>query len=157
MLHKGDACKADVGLEVNLGDVIGLSNMAIDRLVVRSGTEDVNAGCLSTLWSAVFDMTISSTSMFSVENTQAGFYADACGLEFSDGVSGGVNTYEPWMRGAVSISGLLFPDLAEITFANMFDEVLAVGYESVTGWLDGELVLEEAHGCYGGGTFVLIS
>jgi len=128
-------CEAAIGFNFDLGEIIGLSAMSIDRLQVVTGTEQVDAGCLETIWSAVFDMTILSTDMFSVQNLLGGFEASACGLTYKDDVTGGVNTYQPFMRGAVEISGDLLGSLATITIADI-PNALEVGYESVEAFLD---------------------
>lgn len=131
-------CSATGAFDLELGEVIGLSKMSIDQLLIQPGTEEVDANCIETFFNAVFDMTISSTSMFSVRGLEGGLTAGACGINLRDSVTGGVNTLRPTMRGHVSISGLLENTLATIIFADTA-EILEVGYDRVEGYLDGKL------------------
>ena len=128
-------CKASADLSYDFGQIAGLASMAIDSLQVVLGTEKVEFGCLETLWNAAFDMTIASTTNFTVDDVGAGIYANGCGLNFNRNFSGGVNTFRPIMRGAVNISGALMGTMATIDFADIA-KALQVGYESIEVYVD---------------------
>jgi hypothetical protein len=88
-----------------MGSINGLSSFVIDNLQVILGTERIDAGLCSTVWNAVFNMTVLTTDILSVEDLGAGFSASACGLSLDPTVGGGIRTYQPLLSGLVDMSG----------------------------------------------------
>jgi hypothetical protein len=129
-------CKAALDLNIDLGSVLGLSKLSINSLQVVLGTESVEAGCVETLWNAVFDMSVGSSDLFTMDGLAAGFDASACGISVDEKLSGGVNTYQPLLQGQVSISGALTGTKARIDFSKV-DGTLEVGYQKVEAFLNG--------------------
>jgi hypothetical protein len=128
-------CESGARFWYNFGGITGLSSLFIDRLQVRSGTEEIGVGLVRTDWRATFDMAIQSLNVLSLDDLGAGFNATLCGVGLSQGVDGGVRTNQPSLGGMVDLAGSICGTALDINFAQIL-ESLQVNYTSVEGYLD---------------------
>ena len=123
-------CNPKADMRYNFDAIHGLGSFAIDKLQVILGTEQVQFGCLETLWNAAFDITIASTTNLTVDDVGAGITVSGCLLNYTRGFRGAVSTRKPTMRSRVNLSGALAGRTAIIDFADIA-RAFQIDYESV--------------------------
>jgi len=138
----GGSCSADAGVNFNFGTMTGASSLSIDNIRVIAGTEQVDAhwklseGCFKTLWSAFFEIDISSDAELKISDLGAGVSARACSYEIAEDITGGIRTFQPKLHGRVNISGILFGTQATLGNVKFVDRAFKVGYSSVEAYLN---------------------
>lgn len=123
-------CNPRADMRYNFDAIHGLGSLAIDSLQVVLGTEQVQFGCLETLWNAAFDITIASTANLTVDDVGAGITVSGCLMNYTRGFRGGVSTRKPTLRSSVNLSGALAGRTATIDFADLA-RAFQIDYESV--------------------------
>ena len=134
-------CTVNAGFNLSLGTMVGMSTLQIDRIQVLGGTERIKAGwnldegCLETIFTAFFDMELSSPVGFSVNDMYGGIHGNICSYSIDELITGGVQAYLPRMRGAINITGSIVGTKASIKMADI-GNAFQIGYDSMEAYLD---------------------